>query len=70
MAPLDLTAEEVLTTTWTTLHLLREKEMATLLGIPETETQAGMSPIAYTVGTDFKVADRSCSESGIHWNHW
>jgi nitroreductase len=55
---------------WTTLHLLREREMGTLLGIPDTETQAGMFPVAYTLGTDFKVADRSSSESRIRWNHW
>jgi nitroreductase len=55
---------------WTTLHLLREGEMATLLGIPETETQAGMFPVAYTLGTNFKVADRSGSEARIRWNHW
>jgi nitroreductase len=55
---------------WTTLHLLREQEMGSLLGIPDTETQAGMFPIAYTLGTDFKVADRSQSKSRIHWNHW
>jgi nitroreductase len=55
---------------WTTLHLLRETEMGELLGIPATETQAGMFPIAYTIGTDFKVADRSQSEARIRWNHW
>jgi nitroreductase len=55
---------------WTTLHLLREHEMAELLGIPPTETQAGMFPVAYTVGTDFKVADRSRSEAQVRWNHW
>ncbi len=55
---------------WTTLHLLREREMGDLLGIPETETQAGMFPVAHTLGTDFKVADRSKSEAQIHWNCW
>jgi nitroreductase len=55
---------------WTTLHLLREREMGDLLGIPETETQAGMFPVAHTLGTDFKVADRSKSEAQIHWNRW
>ena len=44
---------------WTTLHLLREREMGELLGIPDTETQAGMFPVVYTVGTDFKPADRA-----------
>ncbi|MGO8873122.1 MAG: nitroreductase family protein [Acidimicrobiales bacterium] len=55
---------------WTTLHLLREREMGDLLGILETETQAGMFPVAHTLGTDFKVADRSKSEAQIHWNCW
>jgi hypothetical protein len=55
---------------WTTLHLLRESERADLLGIPATETQAGMSPIAYTIGTDFKVADRAEPETRIRWSHW
>ena len=55
---------------WTTLHLLREREMGDLLGIPDTETQAGMFPIAYTIGSDFKAADRSKSDEQIRWNHW
>jgi nitroreductase len=55
---------------WTTLHLLREREMGELLGIPETETQAGMFPVAYTKGTSFRVGDRSASEQRIRWNHW
>jgi nitroreductase len=55
---------------WTTIHLHREREMGELLGIPPTETQAGLFPIAYTIGTDFKPADRSSSEERIHWNGW
>jgi nitroreductase len=55
---------------WTTLHLLREGDMAELLGIPPTETQAGMFPVAYTIGSDFKVGDRSASEARVRWNHW
>lgn len=55
---------------WTTLHLLREQEMGALLGIPETETQAGMFPVAYTIGTDFRPADRAASEARVRWNHW
>lgn len=55
---------------WTTLHLHREAEMGDLLGIPPTETQAGLFPVAYTIGTDFKPADRSASEARIHWNRW
>jgi nitroreductase len=55
---------------WTTLHLHREAEMGELLGIPPTETQAGLFPVAYTIGTDFKPADRSASMSRVHWNRW
>lgn len=54
---------------WTTVHLTREKEMAELLGIPHDQvTQAGLFPIAYTLGTDFKIADRS--DTRVRWNHW
>jgi nitroreductase len=55
---------------WTTLHLHREAEMADLLGIPAEVTQAGMFPVAYTIGTDFHPADRSASEATIRWNRW
>ncbi|MFT6761490.1 MAG: nitroreductase [Candidatus Aldehydirespiratoraceae bacterium] len=43
----------------TTLHLGKEQEAADLLGIPAHMTQAGLLPVAYTVGTDFKPAKRS-----------
>ena len=56
---------------WTTIHLYREAEMAELLGIPyERVTQAGLFPVAYTLGTDFKPADRSASDAAIRWNTW
>jgi len=56
---------------WTTLHLPREKEVAELLGIDyDNWTQAGLFPIAYTVGTDFKVANRQPVENFVHWNEW
>ncbi len=42
----------------TTLHLGREQEAADLLGIPDHMTQAGLIPVAYTKGTDFKPAAR------------
>lgn len=42
----------------TTLHLSKEKEAAELLGIPDHMTQAGLLPVAYTKGTDFKPAKR------------
>src|SRR5438552_9852221 len=56
---------------WTTLSLYRQNEMAELLGMPAGEwTQAGLFPIAYTMGTDFKAADRAASEALVHWNRW
>lgn len=42
----------------TTLHLGKEEEAANILGIPDHMTQAGLLPVAYTKGTDFKPAQR------------
>lgn len=54
---------------WTTLHLPREKEVAEMLGIDyNTWTQAGLFPVAYTIGTEFKKAKRKPVEDFIHWN--
>lgn len=56
---------------WTTLHLPNEREVAELLGINFDQwTQAGLFPVAYTVGTDFKLAKRQPVENFIHWNEW
>lgn len=56
---------------WTTLHLPNEKEVAELLGIPYDDyTQVGLFPIGYTIGTDFKVASRLPAEKFVHWNGW
>lgn len=43
---------------YTTLHLGLEQEAAELLGIPGHMSQAGLLPVAYTKGTDFKPAKR------------
>ncbi len=54
---------------WTTLHLPNEKEAAELLGIPYDQyTQAGLFPIAYTKGTDFKLAKRIPASELTHWD--
>lgn len=58
---------------WTTIHLMNggDAEAAELLGIPHDEvTQAGLFPIAYTVGTDFKLAKRLPLEKVTHWDQW
>lgn len=63
--------ERGLGSAWTTLHLPNEREAAEVLGIPfDHYTQAGLFPIAYTVGTDFKVAKRLPAEKFIRWDSW
>ncbi len=55
---------------WTTMHLFKEKEVAELLGIPPTVTQAALFPVAYTIGTDFRPASRPPAESITYWDSW
>ncbi len=56
---------------WTTLHLWREREVADLLDIPyDRYTQAGLFPVAYTVGTEFRPAQRVAARDLIRWNGW
>jgi nitroreductase len=58
-------------TAWTTLHLPYEKEAAEILGIPyDKVTQCGLSPLAYTVGTDFKPGPRLESDKLVRWDSW
>ncbi len=54
----------------TTLHLKYEDEAAALLGIPDGVVQAGLLPVAYTIGTDFKPAKRRPLEEITHWEKW
>ena len=58
---------------WTTLHLPGDGEQraAEILGIPHDKyAQAGLFPIAYTKGTEFKQATRLPAEQLTHWNTW
>ncbi|MCV7231873.1 nitroreductase family protein [Mycobacterium branderi] len=56
---------------WTAVHLDQERAASSLLGIPyEKCTQAGLFPIAYTIGTDFKPAARGPLEDVVHWDAW
>jgi nitroreductase len=58
-------------TAWTTLHLPNEKEAAEILGIPyDKYTQGGLTPVAFSQGTDFKNAPRLDSASLTHWDTW
>lgn len=61
--------ERGLGSAWTTLHLPNEREVADLLGIPyDRYTQAGLFPVAYTMGTDFKPAKRLPLSRFLHWD--
>ena len=53
---------------WTTLHIMYEREIAELLGIPEHMTQAALLPVAYFKGAAFKPAARLPARQFTHWN--
>jgi nitroreductase len=55
---------------WTTFHLSRSQEVADLLAIPEGVHQVALLPVAYTLGTDFKPAERPPVEEITHWDRW
>jgi nitroreductase len=58
-------------TCWTTVHLYYEQEAAEALSIPfEKVSQAGLIPVAYTLGTEFKPAGRVSLDSIVHWDRW
>jgi nitroreductase len=56
---------------WTTMTCRREAEVGAVVGVDHTRfTHAGMFPIAYTIGTDFKAASRLDLSTVMHWNEW
>jgi nitroreductase len=58
-------------TALTTLHLVYEREVAEILGIPFDEyTQAGMTPIAYFTGAGFLPAKRTPTDGVARFNGW
>jgi nitroreductase len=54
-------------TVWTTMHLKLEAKVAALLDIPAEWQQVCMTPVAFTVGTDFKPALRPEPDTVIEW---
>jgi nitroreductase len=64
--------ERGLGTAWTTIHLMNggDQKAAAVLGIPDGFTQAGLFPIAYTIGTDFKPAKRLPLDPILRWDQW
>ena len=55
---------------WTTLHLMYEKEVSALLGIPADVTQGVLLPVAYFTGGDFKRAPRLPARERTYWDAW
>lgn len=55
---------------WTTIHLSRDREMSDLLQIPyDTDVQAGLFPIAHTIGVGFRRASRAPLNEVLRYNH-
>jgi nitroreductase len=58
-------------TAWTTVGLMKEREIADVVGIPFDEVQqVCLTPLAHTVGTDFRPAMRPDPDTIIHWDGW
>jgi nitroreductase len=58
-------------TSWTTVHLMVEAEVAALVGIPyEAVTQVALVPVAHTVGDNFRAASRRPVDDVVHWDAW
>ena len=56
---------------YTTLHLVKEKETAELLGIPDNIMQGALVPVAHPLGgTDFKPGPRRDLDRIIHHETW
>ncbi len=56
--------------TLTTISLFFEKDVAKLLDMPEDVMQVALLPVAYTKGTDFKIAVRQPAEEITHFDQW
>lgn len=58
-------------TSYTTLHLRYEREIAELLGIPYDQyTQAALITAGYFTGGDLKPAERLPLDPIVHWDRW
>ena len=55
---------------WTTFHLVYERRIAELLGIPETVTQVALLPVGYYTGDTFHPAPRRPAQEITYFNHW
>ena len=58
-------------TAWTTLHLIHEREVAEILGIPYDEVmQVALTPVAHVTGDPFRPAKRKPLEGLLHVDGW
>ncbi|WP_245722051.1 nitroreductase family protein [Nocardia crassostreae] len=58
-------------TVWTTAQAPLERELAEVLRVPYDRVMlAALIPLAYTVGADFRPAQRIPREDVLHWNAW
>jgi nitroreductase len=55
---------------WTTFHLVYERRIAELLGIPETVTQIALLPVGYYTGNSFRPAPRRPAAEITYFNRW
>ena len=55
---------------WTTLHLRYEEEVANILSIPETYTQACLLPVAYFTGEGFRPGKRVAVSELTYQDSW
>jgi nitroreductase len=56
--------------TWTSLHLMEEREAASLLGIPEHVTQTVLLPIGYMRDAKLAPAKRKSAREVTYWEAW
>jgi len=56
--------------TWTSLHLMRERETAAAFGIPDDVTQTVLLPIGYTRDAVLRRATRKPAHQVTFWDDW
>jgi len=55
---------------WTSLHLVYEKEVRELVGMPDNFTQAALLPIAWLKGGELHKAQRLPLSEVAYWDRW
>jgi nitroreductase len=56
--------------TWTSLHLINERDAAKLLGIPDDVTQTVLLPVGYMRDAVLAPAPRKGAREVTYWNEW